>query len=366
MKKILLTAPLLLLVLMTAIVFPKTADRRGLTVHEWGTFTSIAGADGSATPWRTYGGTEDLPCFVNKFGGFKFQVPGTVRMETPVVYFYGSRESVVDVNVSFPNGTITEWYPRQTSPWSNASIAWQGVHVIPEAKPDFPIEQGTSHYYAARDTDAAPLRVGSQTEKFLFYRGVGSFPLPISAKATADGKVVVNNRGANRLDGVFLFENRGGKRRYLFADTINGEVTLDRESLQDNWAGLLMDLERTLIDHGLYQREARAMIETWRDSWFEEGTRLIYIVPRQTIDSVLTLNIKPAPLETTRVFVGRMEIITPEIQDDVKAAIAHSDRSTLEKYGRFLEPIARQIGARNELLDSIYNSYGNRVPDCRN
>src|SRR5215467_6717338 len=98
MKRTLLISSVLVVVAMTTVVFPKTTDRRDLTVHEWGTFTSIAGEDGYAMPWRTYGGTEDLPCFVYTFGGFKFQIPGTVRMETPVVYFYGSRDLVADVS----------------------------------------------------------------------------------------------------------------------------------------------------------------------------------------------------------------------------------------------------------------------------
>ena len=125
-----------------------------------------------------------------------------------------------------------------------------------------------------------------------------------------------------------------------------------------------MDLERVLIDHGLYQKEARAMIETWRDSWFEEGTRLFYIVPRQTIDSVLTLNIQPTPSKTARVFVARMELITPEIQDDVRQAIARNDRSALERYGRFLEPAAKRIGASSTLLDAVYAKYSNDAGKC--
>src|SRR5262249_54306424 len=161
--------------------------RRDLTVHEWGTFTSIAGEDGYAMPWRTYGGTEDLPCFVYTFGGFKFQIPGTVRMETPVVYFYGSRDSVAGVSVNFSHGTLTEWYPSQSNINPTSSLRWRDVHVLPHATPNFPTEHGASHYYAARDTDAAPLQTNSQNEKFLFYRGVGSFPLPLSAKVTSEG-----------------------------------------------------------------------------------------------------------------------------------------------------------------------------------
>ena len=354
MKRILLFVwPACLLLLTAAVVLPRATDRADLTVHEWGTFTSIAGEDGLAVPWRTYGGRQDLPCFVNTFVGVKSNLSGTVRMETPVLYFYSSRESVADVKVLFPKGTITEWYPQQSERRSNTSVTWHNVRVSPDAALDFPTGQGASHYYAARETDAAPLQVGSEKEKFLFYRGVGSFPLPLSARASQDGKIVVRNLGGTPIDGVMLFENRAGKLRYLFAGSIHDdEITLDRASLQSNWAGLLMDLERILIEAGLYQKEARAMIETWRDSWFEEGTRLFYIVPGQAVDSILPLSIQPAPAETARVFVGRMEIITPEIQDDVRQALAQNDRATLEKYGRFLEAIARRLGAKTAFLDS--------------
>ena len=38
-----------------------------LTVHEWGTFTSIAGDDGMAIDWEPLDGPSDLPCFVHRF-----------------------------------------------------------------------------------------------------------------------------------------------------------------------------------------------------------------------------------------------------------------------------------------------------------
>jgi len=94
-----------------------------------------------------------------------------------------------------------------------------------------------------------------------------------------------------------------------------------------------------LISQGLCPDEAHAMLETWRDSWFEEGARLIYIVPRSFVDSVLPLKIKPVPANTVRVFVGRLELITPETQRIVESAFAAGDHGTLAKYSRFLEPI---------------------------
>jgi hypothetical protein len=91
-----------------------------LTVHEWGTFTSVAGPDGQAVEWLPLTGSTDLPGFVEHFRDeqFKCGLGGTVRMETPVLYFYTAHERNVSVKVSFTKGIITEWYPRARAPWS--------------------------------------------------------------------------------------------------------------------------------------------------------------------------------------------------------------------------------------------------------
>ena len=85
------------------------------------------------------------------------------------------------------------------------------------------------------------------------------------------------------------------------------------------------------------------MLETWKSSWFEEGSRLFYIVPRGFVDSVLPLSISPAPTEITRVFVGRIELITPATEQAIESAFATGDRATLAKYARFLEPILQTM-----------------------
>src|SRR5438105_4861767 len=116
-----------------------------LTAHEWGTFTSIAGRDGSAVEWSPLTASTDLPAFVEHFPnpGFKLGLRGTVRMETPVLYFYDSREETVSVKVSFAKGVITEWYPHATrvepaanifdgtllQPHPDGSLSWNSVTV---------------------------------------------------------------------------------------------------------------------------------------------------------------------------------------------------------------------------------------------
>jgi hypothetical protein len=71
-----------------------------------------------------------------------------------------------------------------------------------------------SQLYAARAVEAAPLRVGDQQEKFLFYRGVGNFALSISARTLENGAVAVDNLTDDALDWLIFFEKRGRKIGY--------------------------------------------------------------------------------------------------------------------------------------------------------
>ena len=87
------------------------------------------------------------------------------------------------------------------------------------------------------------------------------------------------------------------------------------------------------------------MVDTWRDSWFEEGSRLIYILPPGAVDAILPLEVEPAPLLTARVFVGRIELLTAETRRSVEEAIVKRDSSTLDQYHRFLDPILKRIGS---------------------
>lgn len=86
-------------------------ENRHLVAHEWGTFTSVAGEDGSPVTWAPLFGAPDLPCFVNRLalGALtKWQISGLVRMETPAQYFYSQRSTTLSVRVDFPKGLITE------------------------------------------------------------------------------------------------------------------------------------------------------------------------------------------------------------------------------------------------------------------
>jgi hypothetical protein len=333
-----------------------------LTVHEWGTFTSVSGVNGRTLDWLPLTGSTDLPSFVEHFRdvNFKGGLRGTVRMETPVLYFYSPQEIDVSVDVSFRKGLITEWYPRASSVnpgltdkdhsreslgtmKSLGSISWNSVHIDPHAAADFAKDNSQNHYYAARQTSSAPLAVstsaGPQRERFLFYRGVADFRPPLTATISADNAVSLQNDSSEAIPSVILFERRGEQMGYRVLGALQDEATLTPPPLDGSLDSLASSLEGILISQGLFADEAHAMLETWKNSWFEEGSRLIFIVPRAFVDSVLPLHINPAPSSTTRVFVGRLELVTPATEKIVESAFVHGDRATLLKYSRFLEPI---------------------------
>jgi len=376
-----------LLALVSAAVLAADIQPSGkFQVHEWGTFTSIAGPDGLALDWLPFGGPADLPCFVHRFEiGFKASLGGTVRMETPVIYFYSTQPLTARVRVAFPQGFITEWYPRakqvatylgsgpgpknpdtrQARPGEQDSIEWPQIHMEPAlASPRFPFEFEASHYYAARSTDAAPLTAQGEREKFLFYRGVGRFEPPVSVKTGAGDQVQVKNLAHDPLAGVMLFENRDGKIRYRVQGDVKNEAAMELPEFSAGLDQVKTGLENFLVAQGLFPKEAHAMVETWRDSWFEEGSRVFYILPLSAVDSILPLEVEPRPEQTVRVFVGRIEVLTPAVKETITTAIAKQDVMTLQKYGRFLEPITREMGPMSAAVRAVYAKYMTQEGAC--
>ena len=61
------------------------------------------------------------------------------------------------------------------------------------------------------------------------------------------------------------------------------------------------------------------MVNTWQDHWFaEEGTRVLYLLPRAWTDRTLQLQVSPQPDQIVRVMVGRAELITPSVERELR------------------------------------------------
>jgi len=340
------------LLLAHASTVPVSSDSRapdtGYIVHEWGTFTAVAGADGQAVMWRPLAGPSDLPDFVyttDKPDGLRTSaratksMTATVRMETPVLYFH-TRESIeIDVRVDFVEGQVTEWYPRARQVGNG--IQWGHVLVVPGAHPELPHDGTDSHYYPARAVDSAPVRVcderGDQWESLLFYRGVGTFALSLSAELDGDE---VRTSGA--AQGRVLLYERQGER--VGVTTAPRTGTLQRPELDDRVEDAEELVRQELVASGLYADEAEAMLETWDDEWFEPGLRIIWVLPREETDARLPLHLDPPPVSSVRTLVGRLELVLPERAEAVRTALsAHDDIDEVvalltRSEGRFAEP----------------------------
>jgi hypothetical protein len=230
-------------------------------------------------------------------------------------------------------------------PVRNGHIEWNALEIAPGAQPSLPQGAGASHYYAARNTDSDPVRIGQDRERLLFYRGIANFSVPLTVRFTGDSSLELRNAGDDPLALAVLFENRGGHIGYRVMHGLRGAAGIATPALTGNLDSLKKELADGLVSQGLYRKEADAMIETWRDSWFEEGMRLFYLVPRSLVDRELPLSVQPAPTQIARVFVGREEILSPYMRDRLQTALSTGNTQTLDQFGRFLAPFMQQVKA---------------------
>jgi hypothetical protein len=249
------------------------------------------------------------------------------------------------IRVDFSKGRITEWYPKASSvqPLLNEDgwIEWNRVQVSKSIEP-LPKEGSASHYYAARLTNAWPLASDGENEKLLFYRGLGFFDLDLKPVIETD-EVRIRNDGIDTIPVAILFDNHSGKTGYQIVRNLRDPLSIRLSDLTGTTESLRQRLQQELTEAGLYPDEAHAMLETWRDSWFDEGTRVIYILPRANVDTLLPLSIQPAPTQLSRVFVGRMELLSPWMKDEITSALVNGDIAVLKKYGRFLNAFLGQM-----------------------
>ncbi|MBL9088882.1 MAG: hypothetical protein JNM10_17215 [Planctomycetia bacterium] len=350
-------------------------------VHEWGTFTSVAGADGVGLEGLHHE-EEALPAFVYdrvKIRACPLRAQGwkgleraanhvTQKMETPVLYFHTKTARRARVRVDFVGGLISQWFPvtdtfgppdgeagagrldLRTVPRS--FLAWD-VDLLPRTEPrpaEVPEVEAGDPWAFARDVDAAwvrtrpreaPGRLGPvEAEHFLFYRGLGTFTLPFTATADAAGRLAFVNGSAHRVARAVAIEVEGGGTRGRHAvvcdlapgasagtSASNARGLLDHRAFEA-WPaggseGMRGDLLKVLVGQGLREDEARAMIATWSRSWFAtDGLRVLYVVPRPLVDDLLPLRIDPTPDRVVRVLLGRAEVLAPARIDALVAALA--------------------------------------------
>ena len=365
-------------------------------VHEWGTFTTVSASDGQFLD-GVEREEEPLPTFVYNHAGItldeanfdgQFFTKGlimrplahvNVRMETPVVYFYTKDAFKARVEVGFHGGTISQWYPQRDggeprpkvvkkpdgkvdiaasaldfAKGYEGSIVWN-VDVEPAGEDQngrvFHQQRETPSWIYPRQTDAALIRRGDETEKSLFYRGLGRLTLPVKFASDGRSRVQMENTGKSTIPTMIVFENKGGEARWEVRNPLPGDAksscTLEGRPFVGNWQGTLhRDGVKMLVAQGLHRQEADAMMATWWRSYFErKGLRVFWIVPTDYLDRTLPLSIQPTPKETVRVMVGRAEVLTPDFEKELVEAFSteENNRFSSDRYFPAYENRVKQL-----------------------
>lgn len=392
-----------------------------MTVHEWGTFTNLQDESGNSIAGIN-SDDESLPPFAHNLKwewsvgdasaqrnnntpfikGFPRAHPDvTMRLETPVLYFHPETPNwnqPLYVHVEFHGGYLTQFYPEAQATkiehhisaqtisrldWMNLSIG--GDH--PGPKTDSPVWLAPRHVAAADVTTPK-----GESERYLFYRGVGHIDAPLRLART-DSTIQIRGQldpafgPTTKLDipqiwycqfhddgtcafreieplsisvsprrtavGPVVSEVQGGP---ALAETNANFAPSDFSS--DQLAELKSQMHEALISQGLFADEATALLNTWDVSYFKSaGTRLFYIVPREWTEHYLPLQVysalnlscafvadpPPPKINIKRVMVGRIDLVTPQQRDLLHAMAApheaHSDDAVVwreyEHLGRF-------------------------------
>ncbi len=356
-----------------------------LVAHEWGTFTSMQSSlgetmDGMAhedepLPKFVHGRADLLtrnPCVLTK-GGLEFCPKNvTQKLETPVIYFYGDA-SEVTVKVDFPRGIISQWYPGVASfaPAINAlrdgavvgggSMTWIGKLDPNLGDADFPAVAATDIWAPSRRVKSLPVRISGRSdekERFIFYRGLGSFDPALRIHSVSDSELAIRNDSRQPIPNAYLLhvEESGGFVKSLGAIGAAGSkqvLLLSGRLGADSFiAQAKQEVKQGLVASGLTDDESQAMVDTWERSYFKiPGTRVLYIVPREWTDQLLPIKITPQPTELVRTLVGRVEVLTVTEEQQIMGVIKdYSARRSpytdstkvMSALGRFAEPKLRR------------------------
>jgi hypothetical protein len=327
-----------------------SAQASDLVVHEWGTFTSFQDRDG-ATIAGINVDDEPVPDFVHRLARDLILsthlissavwkgAPGchpdvTLRLETPVLYFYPNSafdlSRTIDVHSSFAGGWLTEYYPaakaqsvdfpNSITPETRGTLDWQALRLGPDSSRAWPktTERVWLAPRAVRSSSVVETASG-ESEKYLFYRGVGHIDAPLVVRQHGNRIYIALRADAQLTTLPTLWVVRvdeRGRVAYSRAETrAQRDVTVDLPGVDT--AGLTRidalrtELTEALTAQHLFPDEAQAMLKTWQLSYFEsEGLRVFFLLPQTWTERQLPLSVS-VPADITRVMMGRIELESP-------------------------------------------------------
>ena len=342
-----------------------------LIIHEWGTFSSTVDKKGKQFSSQRFEGRTSLPDQVYTLGKASFNwkntiysgydegnenkesgayrhihlLGDTIRMETPVLYFYSEKEMDIAVDVKFPNGSIGEWYPNRKNGEKISEdyletgdihkkvkskkildlknytgfVSWKAKILEPKKKSNFSINTNSTEWTAPRETESNQIQIGNEIEKYIFYRGIANFENPISVKLESTKKekfLNLKNLLNEKIPFVFVFNHDYKTKKKLIYwsgsldENQNYKLNLFEKSTTEFSETHIIEFKKALEKAGLYPKEAEAMMKTWKESYFEKqfGLTVFYLVPENKLNQLLPIQFSVKPDEFKRAFIGRIKI----------------------------------------------------------
>lgn len=352
-----------------------------LLAHEWGTFTTVHTEEGNTVEAINY--LEDyqknvLPGFVHRISDFDPLIPFTkssikghpditMRLETPVLYFYPPANfdynQKIDVNVIFHGGLLNEFYPMGESRHENlhypdrqnennflqkglmnetskSFVSWKNIQIGgPWALP----ETDANVWLAPRQVESSYVKTeNGETERYIFYRGLAHLKSIIrtehqteytrkSDQADIERKIMVKVFAPDswpfkdqtsftipRLWFVYI----AGNGNLVYAEYKNIKVHKNKDPAKPvkvatlqftekdyiNFHQLRDSIKQALVQDGLFDAEAEAMLNTWNYHYFNKpGARVLFILPKIWADKYLPIQIS-VEHDIVRTFIGRIDL----------------------------------------------------------
>lgn len=189
-------------------------------------------------------------------------------------------------------------------------------------------------WLAPRNVDATLTAADGESEKYLFYRGIGRMRAPFRVTTNRQARelsiyanfdeVLTSDETAHvpamwlvdiREDGTSAFRQLPGVD--VRSNTARLSTATSYEFDQEDYSAgnvkrLKSSMHAALTSDGLYDDEATARLETWNRAYFvSPGLRLFFLVPRSWTDYRLPLSISKSA-QIQRVMIGRIQLITDQ------------------------------------------------------
>lgn len=381
----------------TELTRPSLTEKNSLVVHEWGTFTALQGSNGVPVNGMQHE-EEHLPSFVHSRdlmqepdktnatpcpGFCKGFEPGTIyhygvnhlpvtqKMETPVLYFY-SKNGVpnVEISIDFPQGIISQYYPNvasflpeygKVSQMAGGNVKFKfNILGDPDVikAPSIPEVELDSVYAPSREVNSNYITTeAGESEKLIFYRGLGDFHTDVKVTSNEKGLTIHNNsKSLHTPMGILYYATANGESSFFVTRALdpsesqffsNEQIRILKlkAMLKNSTEEASEKLAKLLIENGLYKDEAVAMVNTWKKSYFgKSGLRYLHILDPRATESLLPLKMTPQPTELVRVMVGRIEIFTYEEERELISQLATQGQNfNLNSLGRMAEAKLRRV-----------------------